>query len=81
MKPFKLPDWTISLPNNACLNSDEVAKIFGYTHRDCLTLAMRDGFVPEPDLKLDRLSNRMKAKRMWSLGYLRKLEKSGGASL
>lgn len=75
MKPFTLPAWTKKLPDNAFLNSAEVAKIFGYTDRCNITQRIKDGLVPEPDQKTSAKTI-FKCNRLgWSLGGLRKMEK------
>lgn len=75
MKPFTLPAWTKSLPDNAFLNSAEVAVIFGYTDRCSISQRVKDGSVPAPDQTISSKTVFKKNRLGWSLGGLRKLEK------
>ena len=75
MKPFTLPAWTRKLPDNAFLNSKEVAVIFGYTDRCNITQRVKDGLVPAPDQQTSAKTI-FKCNRLgWSMGGLRKMEK------
>lgn len=75
MKPFTIPAWTKSLPDNAFLNSKEVAVIFGYSDRCNITQRVKDELVPAPDQQTSAKTI-FKCNRLgWSLGGLRKLEK------
>ena len=83
MKKFSLPSWTKSLPNDACLNSKDISKIFGYKGRPkgerhgsasgALDYAIKNGIVPEPDKRSTRTNHWKKNRIFWSMGYLRGL--------
>lgn len=74
MKMFMLPDWTKPMPSKACLNSKEVADIFGYSTIPSLGKALDRGLVPKCDRKVGGSLCYGRAKSMWSLGYLRSFE-------
>jgi hypothetical protein len=46
MKKFKLPDWTKSLPGNACLSTKELADITGCSPSDVRRFMLRRGVNP-----------------------------------
>lgn len=79
MKPFTLPAWTKSLPDNACLDSAEVAKIFGYANKSNVSEQVQRGQIPRPDNTVTKFTVFHQQRMKWSVGYLRKLEKENGA--
>lgn len=75
MKHFTLPSWTNNLPDNACLDSAEVAKIFGYANKSNVSEQVQRGQIPKPDNTVTKFTVFHRQKMKWSVGYLRKLEK------
>lgn len=48
----RVPDYFKDLPDDANLNSRDVAAIFGYAKTKNLTDAYQHGRIPEPDFRL-----------------------------
>ncbi len=51
-KPLKVPDYFKDLPDDANLNSRDVAEIFGFKLIKSVTQAYVDGRIPHPDYRL-----------------------------
>ena len=49
LKTINVPAWFKNLPSNACLNADEIRKLFGYSQKSKVSELIKRGSLPEPD--------------------------------
>ena len=70
MKPITLPEWFIKLPNDACLNADEIRKLFGYSQKSKVSELIRRGSLPEPDELKPGFTN---YRYLWRVGRVKRL--------
>lgn len=50
-KPLKVPEYFKDLPDDAKINSRDVALVFGYKSAKTITQAYQKKRIPEPDFK------------------------------
>lgn len=72
MKKVVEPEWMKYMPGDACLNTKEIAVIYGYKNSTSIPLAIIRGIVPKYSHKSFSNTGR-RAKLMWSVKYLREL--------
>lgn len=70
MKPITLPEWFIKLPNDACLNADEIRKVYGYSLNTKITQLLRNKKLPEPDELKPGFTNH---RYFWRVGRVKRL--------
>lgn len=52
MKAFKLPKWTIGMPDRTLIDTKEMRIIFGYSPNTSVSLMIEKGYIPKPDKRL-----------------------------
>jgi len=68
----KIPEYFKDLPDDANLNSRDVAKIFGYKNSSSITLAYQRGIIPKPDASLNsKMRNYPNKNNIWKLSTIR----------
>jgi hypothetical protein len=67
---IEIPDWLRRMPANACLNSAEVARVFG-VQRNTLYCAVSEGKFPAPDFKAPGLGIHQITKPQWRASTVR----------
>lgn len=70
MKPITLPAWFLKLPNDACINSDEIRKVYGYSLNTKITQLLRNKKLPHPDELKPGFTNH---RYLWRVGRVKRL--------
>ena len=76
-KTINAPEWFKNLPPNACLNADEIRKLFGYSQKSKVSELIRRGSLPEPDELKPGFTNH---RYLWRVGRIKQLIKQSAVN-
>ena len=66
MRKILMPDWFKRLPGDACVNTKEVLKLYGYSEKTSITVIINSGKIPKPSFK------NQKKMMLWRVSEIRK---------